>query len=65
MTRDWDLWPWIVADGAGALTDLRFRQAIGTLQVAMGLDLVPVMKRVAAAAKAFGIAYRAGKPDPR
>lgn len=47
MTRDWDLWPWILADGAGALPAYRLERGIGGVQSEIGLALYPVFRRLA------------------
>lgn len=56
--RDWDLWPWMVADGVGGLNALRMERAIGRMQVAIGSALLPAMRAANRAFQRFAVANR-------
>jgi hypothetical protein len=49
---DWDLWPWMVAEGADesglALATLRMEQSVHRAMTAIGGALVPVMRKLGA-----------------
>lgn len=53
MIRDWDLWPWIVARAADESgLSLETRRLVGNIarvQRAVGLELYPVIRRLARA----------------
>lgn len=55
MIAYWDLWPWIVAEGAGemALAEKRIEAAFSRIETTFGLALYPVMRRFVRAANQF------------
>lgn len=55
MIADWNLWPWIVAEGAGevSIATMRIERAFQHIQSEIGMSLYPVMREFARTARRF------------